>query len=267
MKEIIKAIVPPILFDFLKKLYNLRFGWTGDYLTWQEAQEKSSGYDSNIILEKVKNATIKVINREYKYERDGVNFNETDLPWPLFTILLKLSKEHDNLKVCDFGGSLGSTFYQLDSFCEIKQLKKWLIIEQAHFVNTGKEITKNKKLEFTSNLDDINQSFQVLILSSVLQYLEKPYDLIRDLLKKNFRYVIIDRTPIMNSNLKDEFIIIQEVPNELYSANYPSWILNKSKLENIFSQYNYELRNTFSSFDPGNKVYDFKGFYFEKVTS
>ena len=78
-----------LFFGFVKKHYN-----------WEKVIKSCDGYDSTIILEKVKNATNKVINHEYKYERDGVNFNETDLPWPLFTFLLKLSKEHDNLKVC-----------------------------------------------------------------------------------------------------------------------------------------------------------------------
>jgi len=53
LKEIIKALIPPLFFNIIKKLYYLKYGWTGDYLTWQDALEKSTGYDNNTILKKV----------------------------------------------------------------------------------------------------------------------------------------------------------------------------------------------------------------------
>ena len=54
MKQLIKSLIPPILLNTIRKLINNKYGWKGDYSSWQEAQNASMGYDSDKILEKVK---------------------------------------------------------------------------------------------------------------------------------------------------------------------------------------------------------------------
>jgi hypothetical protein len=49
--------------------------WQGDFQSWNEAQSKTTGYDSEIILEKCKNALLKVKSGEAVYERDSVLFD------------------------------------------------------------------------------------------------------------------------------------------------------------------------------------------------
>ena len=78
-KSIIKAITPPIIISLFLKLKNSVQGqliWSGDYKTWEDAQARCTGYDSEIILDKVKNSLLKVKNGEAIYERDSVLFDE-----------------------------------------------------------------------------------------------------------------------------------------------------------------------------------------------
>jgi putative methyltransferase (TIGR04325 family) len=73
--------------------------------------EASTGYDSEIILEKTRDALLKVKNGEAAYERDSVLFDEIQYAWPLLTSLMWVAAQAKGiLNVLDFGGSLGTTY-------------------------------------------------------------------------------------------------------------------------------------------------------------
>jgi hypothetical protein len=80
--------------------------WQGDYHSWNEALSKTTGYDTEIILEKCKNALLKVKNGEAVYERDSVIFDTIQYSWALLCCLQKVAIENNNnLYIIDFGGS------------------------------------------------------------------------------------------------------------------------------------------------------------------
>src|SRR3990167_5203275 len=125
-----KKLIPPIILEILKK--PSKYGYFGNYKTWQEALNNSIGYDSTAILEKVKNSLIKVKNGEAVYERDSVLFNKIEYSWPVLAGLLWAASQSGNkLTVLDFGGSLGSSYFQNRNFLEHVNLK-WYIVEQEN---------------------------------------------------------------------------------------------------------------------------------------
>ncbi len=88
MKQFIKSLVPPIALTVLKRIKSSKYGWHGNYKTWQEAQNASTGYDSDEIIQKVRNSLLKVKNGEAVYERDSVIFDEIQYSWPLLAGLM-----------------------------------------------------------------------------------------------------------------------------------------------------------------------------------
>ena len=68
----------------------------------------------------------------------------------------------------------------------------------------------------------------MLVLSSVLQYLENPNQWIEKFNDLKIDYIIIDRTAFINA--KKDMITIQNVPESIYKANYPAWFFNQEKL-------------------------------------
>lgn len=262
MRKVIKAITPPILLSIFKKIS--RYGWKGDYQTWQQAQNQSSGYDSNEILHKVRNSLLKVKNGEAVYERDSVIFDEIQYSWSLLAGLMFAYAKLGSLKVVDFGGSLGSTYYQNKKFLDNLENTSWNIVEQKNFVNAGKQDFQDDKLKFFYNIDEYVEKEQpnVLVLSSVLQYLEKPYDVLDNLLKNNFDYILIDRTPF---SIIGETIKLQIVPPSIYKASYPCRFFNESKFLEYFNNSGYTKIEQFYALDGKNSKYEFKGFIFERV--
>src|SRR5450755_262798 len=91
--------------------------YSGDYPSFAEARARSNGYEASVILERTRTALHRVLRGEAAFERDSVTFDKLELQWPLLAMLLRVAAENGGqLSVLDFGGSLGSTYYQCRGF-------------------------------------------------------------------------------------------------------------------------------------------------------
>lgn len=266
MKQYIKRLIPPIVLDVLRKLKSSKYGWRGDYKTWEEARKNSTGYDSDKIIQKVRSSLLKVKKGEAVYERDSVIFDEIHYTWPLLTgLMFAAAKSGGGIKVLDFGGSLGSTYYQNKKFLDRLSNVSWSIVEQKHFVDVGKLDFEDERLKFYYDVKSCieKEKPNILLLSSVLQYIEKPYELLDELLKYDFEFVIIDRTPFSLDS--KEIIKVQVVPPWIYQASYPCWFFDMSKMKNYFISKKYKIIEIFDALVDGRSdEYAFKGFLMEK---
>lgn len=265
MKQFIKSLIPPILLNFFHNYQNKKYGWSGNYSTWEDAKKASSGYESDEILQKVRASLLKVKHGKAVYERDSVLFNEIQYSWPLLSgLMLAAAKCGGNLLVLDFGGSLGSTYYQNKKFLDQLDSVVWSVVEQKHFVVTGKNDFSDERLHFYDDIESCiqEQNPNVLILSSVLQYIEKPYELLDKLLKYDFQFVLFDRTPFSPNN--QDRITLQIVPPMIYSASYPCWIFNETFLLDYFRIKSYSLLEKFQVDDIDNQGLYLSGSIFRK---
>ncbi len=255
-----KKVLPD---SFVRIITGFFYGWHGNYSTWELASKKCSGYNENSILEKVKNSTYQVKNGIVPYERDSVLFDKIEFSYELSTSLMWVAAiNKGNLKVLDYGGSLGSSYYQNKIFLDTLNTLSWCIIEQPNFVEVGNEFFADEKLHFFNSLEECLElhNVNIVILSSVLQYLENPYWVLNQINKANIKYVCIDRTPFIRG--KDR-ITIQKVNPKIYEARYPCWFFNKLKFVNFFKN-DYELIFEFDAIDNANIKSEFKGFLFKK---
>lgn len=265
MKRFVKSFIPPILLNLLNRYRNRKYGWLGEYETWEEAQSISTGYESNEILQKVRKSLLKVKNGEAVYERDSVLFDEIHYSWPVLSgLMLAAVKSNGSLKVLDFGGSLGSTYYQNKKFLDELDNVTWSVVEQNHFVETGKKDFEDERLKFYYDVESCIESEQpnVLLISSVLQYIEKPYELLDKLLPYNFEFIIFDRTPFSAKD-RDE-IKLQIVPPSIYTASYPCWFFKEKEFISSINK-SYKMIESFDALDGLSNEYYFKGFIFEKI--
>lgn len=247
MKIFLKRIVPPVLFDLYRSKI-ARYGLFGNYSTWKDAQKASSGYDDVKILKKVKESLLKVKNNEVAYERDSVLFDKKQYSWPLLAGLLEACVgSHGELRVLDFGGSLGTTYFQNRLFLKHIDNLQWAIVEQNNFVKSGQEFFADSVLKFYYDLDlctkEVNPN--VAVLSSVIQYIEEPFVLLEQIIKLGVDYIIIDRTPVIK---KKSRIVVQRANPAIYEASYPSWLLNENNLVHLFDN-SYDLLADFSAND------------------
>jgi putative methyltransferase (TIGR04325 family) len=236
-RGLLREMLPPALYRRLAA-YNPSAGTlAGPYESWSEATKHSAGYCSAIILDKVEAAARQVLAGDAAYERDSVLFSSLEYNYPLLALLLRAASEHQGrLSIIDFGGSLGSTYFQNRSFLSSLIALDWNIVEQDEFVIRGKQFFENEELHFFDSLADClrQHSPQVLLLCSVLQYLERPYQLLDQIMDRDIPYLFIERTPFSTGEL--ESVVVQRVPAKIYKASYPAWIFEYGKMIKVLSR-------------------------------
>lgn len=267
-KTIIKSLTPPILGLVYRKLFIKKISFKGNY-TWKEAAQKTTGFHYNEILNRVKASAIKVKEGKAAYERDGVLHNKIDYSWPVLACLENVALLSDKcLHLIDFGGSLGTSYFQNRKFLKSLSLK-WNVVEQPHYVDCGKAEFENEHLKFEHTIEDVlkNGTVNCLLVSGSFQYLENPGEYIEKFKNHRFKFILFDRTSFIDDETR---LTIQMVPASIYPASLPCWFFNEQNFINHFID-QYELVADFDSTDGSTRSSDnkrmyWKGFFFRLRT-
>lgn len=223
--------------------------FTGDFSTWEEARRHTEGYDDAAILERVSRASQLVLQGKAAYERDGVAFARVDYVWPLLASLLWVAGQcGSRLRLIDFGGALGSAYFQHRAMLAHLAELRWCVVEQPAFVDCGRREFANNQLFFFESIDACRQETQpdVIVLSSVLPYLSAPYRFLEEVCSFNIPYLFIDRTPVLPHG--PDRLTIQRIPERIYRASYPAWFFDESHLHRALEPF-YEVVAGFNSFE------------------
>lgn len=262
--RVLKNIIKSILSDYLiNRLTGIFYGWHGNYRSWEIAKSKCNGYDKKLILDNVLKNALKVKNGEIPFERDSVPFDRKIYSFPVLASLMWIAVLNQNkLNILDFGGSLGTSYYQNLQFLISLSEINWCIVEQAHFVEEGNKSFADNNLHFYNSINECISSYNInaVLLSSVIQYIEKPYDLISEIISKDFEYIIIDRTMFVEQF--EDRLTIQKVPKKIYKATYCCWFLSEQKFLNLMMD-KYELIYDFNIDGNINIKSLFKGYLFK----
>jgi putative methyltransferase (TIGR04325 family) len=205
--------------------------YSGDYASWAEAAAATPGYADPLIFEKTVAAARAVRAGQAAWERDTVLFPTPAPNAPLLEALRRAASAHGGrLQVVDFGGALGSTWWQHRSWLADLPEVQWDVIEQPHLVEAGRREFSTGPLRFYRSLAEWSTTGrpEVVLLSSVLPYLPAPHALLEEINHRGFRQVIIDRTGF-TARGRDR-LTVQDVPPAIYCASYPCWFFDRKKL-------------------------------------
>lgn len=250
-KKIVKSIIPPCMTEGFRKLKS-KPEYLGNYKSFGEAQKYSTGYDDPQIFEQIKEARLKVLRGEVFYERDGVTFDAPQYFWPLLTCLLSIASNNEgNLKILDFGGSLGTTYFQNMLFIKNIPKLRWIVVEQKQFVEYGKQNLQEERLRFYDTVEEAleKEKPDVALFSSSLQYLEKPYNVLDTLQKAGLKFFIFDRTTFIQG--EENRIVIQRPERTFKKSTFPAWLFGKKSF-NAYFENDYKLITEFPSI--GNPI-------------
>lgn len=232
---------------FIKKKDVVSFA--GSYDSFSEAINFcGKGYSDEAIFEKVKKSTLAVVNGEAAYERDSYLFYEKKFNYNLMMYLYRIMIEEGCLNVLDWGGALGSTFYQHRELLENYSCT-WTIVEQAHFVSFGKEHLADDILHFANGLNEVGQ-YNCVLFSAVLYYLENPEEIISMVCEKKPSYIIVERTPVSIHKR----IWIETVHEPIYEAEYPCYVFEETELIKQFETREYRLIDSWKSLVDGDVI-------------
>ncbi len=263
IRSLARDWVPPALARSVQALRSDGIRFDGPFASWEDATAKSTGYDADDILARVLDATLKVRRGEAAYERDSVLFDRIDYVWPVTAGLMwAAARANGRLDVLDFGGSLGSSYFQHARLLAALAEVRWGVVEQPHFARAGQAALQDERLRFHESIGQCLAASRpnVILLSSVLQYLADPLPVITELCAVGAGVIIVDKT-IVNTSLRHR-IYVQHVPASIYRASYPCRSLSESALVASFGPA-YRLECAFDSADApplGQIGSQFKGF-------
>ncbi len=263
MNYLLKELIPPLLGTL--KNYSFEYGWKGNFQTYEEAKSKCKGYDQEHILKRIISTTKLVKNGTIPYERDGIPYDKIKINSNLLSVLLLIASRNNNkLTVIDFGGSLGTSYYQnLPYLRHMKQLS-WCIVEQANFVEAGRDLFANESLRFYRSMEECmheNSEPDLILISNSLQYIDNPYGILKEIQSFDIPYLLLDY--VGYNDKPEDRVTIQYVPPVFYGieASYPCTFFNKVKIQSQLEK-DYSLVSEFIS-DPDTYYVQLKPFKYE----
>jgi putative methyltransferase (TIGR04325 family) len=259
MKALLRKLAPPAALRWWRR----RRAWkwfAGDFATWAEARAQAVGYEDAAVLTRVRAAARAVRAGEAAWDRDGATFAEPTVHAPLLAALRAIGAEHGGrLDVVDFGGALGSTWWQYRAACADLAVR-WCVVEQPHFVAAGREEFTGGGLSFARTLAEAGEGGApaVILFSGVLSYLENPRVLLAEAAASGVRHVIIDRTPFWGGGR--DWLTVQRTHPELGGGSYPAWVFDRAKLLAPLVE-KFEVAAEWPGFDVIDPRLDYRGLH------
>lgn len=223
-----RRVVPQRVRTWLGRVW-ARKQFRGDYANWAEACAASGGYADGAILDRVLKATLVVARGEAAFERDGVLFYEPEADAPLTEAMTEISRATGgSLRVVDFGGSLGSSYWRLRNHWPGGGELAWDVVEQAGFVAAGKKYLAREPLQFFATVAEAEAArrHDVLLCSGVLQYLAEPARMLAEWRELSIPFLLINNLPLHAAG--PDRLRVQHVPPSIYPASYPVWFFNRA---------------------------------------
>ena len=222
--------VPPILLRWVFSRPD-SYGFFGDYRDWASAAAESRPYDLDVEI------TARFVDETRKGSREtGLN---------AAVVLVALLAHGGRANVLDFGGGLGVGYFRVSTVVP-NTIASWRVIEKAHVVEHGNRHFGDGKLSFWRSLDEATDGWRpdIVIISSVLEYLPDRYDVLANLARLNPDKIVIDRSPIGER----ERFMIQRVPAQNGGYVVPCAVLSRSKLESALADYAVFFEQTMGPF-------------------
>jgi len=166
----------------------------------------------------------------------------------------------------DFGGSLGSTYFQhRRELSEIPGLQ-WSIVEQPHFVDCGRREFQDGVLHFFDTIGGAAQRAPVdlVMFSGSLQCVPDPYRTLENAADTGAPYLLLDRLPIIDSD-RDLITILHVEDPALFSARFPHRSFSKRRLFGRIAALGYRVLWDFPQFDGDDKRWIYQGAFCRKV--
>jgi putative methyltransferase (TIGR04325 family) len=223
-----------------------RLDYSAPYESWAAAKRDAVGYDDPAIFATVRRSALAVKEGRSAYERDSLLHDTIGFRWPPLACLLHVALQKNAsggrpLHILDFGGSLGSVYFQHRVFFNGLPSLVWSIVEQPHFVFCGNAEFADERLRYFNTIADAaaRAPIDCALFSSSLEYTEMPYELLAQIAALDCRYLILDRLHVHNG--PDDVIRVQRVKPPLYGAKLALRFFAKEKLTAHLRSIGYQV--------------------------
>jgi putative methyltransferase (TIGR04325 family) len=243
LKRALRPFIPPVLMELRQRLAGKGRhgeGFVGPVPSWQDAVVRSDGWDASAITEKTLRLALQVRDGAIEFEQDTVPrkkiaYSVTTLAF----IVLVLSRHRNSLDVLDFGGSLGTNYYQNRKI--LSSLAKtpftWNVVERPVLAELGSKHFANSELKFYASLAEAMKSsprgLDSFLFTGSIQYVDEPMALIESVVGMGATTIAFDRLLVSPTGSHEVFVQHPD-PSTYYRATYPVWCFSRDAfIENL----------------------------------
>ena len=202
--------------------------------SWESAVARSSGYESANVVEPVVTAA-----RRVQIDSQTSNVSTSRYQQIAAGLLYCVSQGRfssaEPIRVLDVGGAGADYFYQFQKYAPQINFD-WTVLETPALAEAmSNEFGRNlSNLRWVSSIENTNEIYDVVLCSSVFQYVEKPFELLATLVKKS-EFLIVNRISLVDS--PEHFVAVQRIISNGKRASYPIHFFAEKKFLNEMSQY------------------------------
>ncbi|MFC1664777.1 methyltransferase, TIGR04325 family [Pseudomonadota bacterium] len=196
--------------------------WEGIFNCFEEIEEAQDIFSSTLYQKNIRK----------KIERLQAQ-TTSDAEYPLYGLIRILMTNKKKVKVLDFGGGAGESFYSMPDTVRNNNALDFHVYDNKEMCLLG-ETLKNDN----SNLKFFNikptSKYDIIHLGSSLQYVEHWGSLLCDLISMSSEFILIS----------DAFT--GEIPSfvtaqDYYGMKTPFWFLNLKEVNSVFTENGYDL--------------------------
>ena len=231
--HLIDWLIPTKLLGLIRALLSRVIGFSR-VDSWNAAVAKSVGYESTSIVGPVVEAARLLRNECLEAVVATSRFQQV-ASGLLYCIVQSDLRPRQSIRVLDFGGGGADYFYQFQKFAPHFNLD-WTVLETPSLAEAmQRELGQGQtNLRWVDSFEKLSESYDVVLCSSVLQYLENPFEVLAELVKKS-QFLIINRIPLVETG--EHFVAVQRILIGRKRGSYPAHFFSESRFLNDLSQY------------------------------
>ena len=202
--------------------------------SWEIASAKCAGYESPNVVEPV--AKKAGLLREQIPSTPYIDSRCQQVATAMLHCLAEIGFEkHRVLRVLDFGGAGGDYYYHLRKIAPSIKIE-WIVIETPALVLAMQFQEKgvDESINWVDSVEGPTTYFDVVLLSSVLQYIEKPEKILEELAKRT-NFIIINRLPLITK--RKSIVAVQRIYTSGKRGSYPVHFFNEEDMIATLSEY------------------------------
>jgi putative methyltransferase (TIGR04325 family) len=232
-----RNFVPPIFIDLALSATRKRVGFTGSYLSFEEAEFAckldGGGYEDLELVKQYKADFIASLQSQKFKEIDSRNARI------LSAYLIATSgSPNQKKKILDFGGGSGNHFFGAFSHV-VNQIESYVICESPAVATALQEI--KSEVEYVSNINEYEEKyFDVILASCVLPYISEGENMLKTFFKLS-DWVILDRMPVLKTLSKNKYAVQHALSKSGARLTYPATFFAEKKMFELFEELNAEM--------------------------
>ena len=193
--------------------------------SWSDAQQKVGGYESSASIDSI----VQSISAARQNIAQTQSLNSRDLQI-ISGIAVAMSELKDpavgTIRIMDVGGAGGDYFFTLKKFMPNLRCE-WIVVETPQLVHAMREasLDEHPGITWVQSIEEIEGRCHITLLSSVLQYVDEPYQLLHAVTEIS-DISIINRIPL--TRYDNDRCAVQRVRTYGRRGAYPARFFSES---------------------------------------